>query len=85
MRKETPKAAVREATCGTADGGPASWRRSPGTTLRPVWVSTGMIAAQLDDTVTSAPARLRATAIASGRAMCDVGQDVVGRRVRFDE
>ena len=44
-----------------------------------------MIAAQLDDTVTNALARLRPTAFASGRAIYDVGQDVVGRRVRFDE
>jgi len=44
-----------------------------------------MIAAQLDDTVANALARLRATASASGRSMYDVAQDVVERRVRFDE
>ena len=47
--------------------------------------ATGMIAAQLDDTVTNALARLRAAAFASGRSMYDIAQDVVERRVRFDE
>ena len=47
--------------------------------------ATGMIAAQLDDTVANALARLRAAAFASGRSMYDVAQDVVERRVRFDE
>ena len=47
--------------------------------------ATGMIAARLDDTVANAEARLRAAAFASGRLMYDVAQDVVERRVRFDE
>ena len=47
--------------------------------------ATGMIAAQLDDTVANALARLRASAFTSGRPMYDVAQDVVERRVRFDE
>ena len=47
--------------------------------------ATGMIAAQLDDTVATALARLRAAAFASGRSMYDIAQDVVERRVRFDE
>ena len=47
--------------------------------------ATGMIAAQLDDTVANALARLRAAAFASGRPMYDIAQDVVERRVRFDE
>ena len=47
--------------------------------------ATGMIAAQLDETVTDALARLRAAAFASGRSMYDIAQDVVERRVRFDE
>jgi hypothetical protein len=47
--------------------------------------ATGMIAAQLDDTIANALARLRAAAFASGRPMYDVAQDVVERRVRFDE
>jgi len=46
--------------------------------------ATGMIAAQLDDTVANALARLRAAASASGRPVYDVAQDVVERRVRFD-
>ena len=47
--------------------------------------ATGMIAAQLDDTVANALARLRAAAFASGRPMYDLAQDVVARRVRFDD
>jgi hypothetical protein len=47
--------------------------------------ATGMIAAQLDDIVVNALARLRATAFAGGRSMYDIAQDVVERRVRFDE
>ena len=47
--------------------------------------ATGMIAAQLDDTVASALARLRAGAYASGRSIYDIARDVVERRVRFDE
>ena len=47
--------------------------------------ATGMIAAQLDDTIANALARLRAAAFASGRSMYDIAQDVVERRVRFDE
>jgi GAF domain/ANTAR domain len=47
--------------------------------------ATGMIAAQLDDTVANALARLRAAAFASGRSMYDIARDVIERRVRFDE
>lgn len=47
--------------------------------------ATGMIAAQLNDTISNALARLRATAFASGRPMHDIAQDVVERRLRFDE
>jgi hypothetical protein len=47
--------------------------------------ATGMIAVQLDDTVANALARLRAAAFASGRSMYELAQDVVERRVRFDE
>ncbi len=47
--------------------------------------ATGMIAVQLDDTIANALARLRAASFASGRSMYDVAQDVVERRVRFDE
>jgi GAF domain/ANTAR domain len=47
--------------------------------------ATGMIAAQLDETTSNALARLRAAAFASGRPMYDIAQDVVERRVRFDE
>ncbi len=47
--------------------------------------ATGMIAAQLDETIPNALARLRAAAFASGRSMYDIAQDVVERRVRFDD
>ena len=47
--------------------------------------ATGMIAAQLDDTMPNALARLRAAAFTSGRSIYDLAQDVVERRVRFDE
>jgi hypothetical protein len=47
--------------------------------------ATGMVAAQLDETVSNAFARLRAAAFGSGRPMYDIAQDVVERRVRFDE
>jgi AmiR/NasT family two-component response regulator len=50
-----------------------------------VYQATGMIAAQLDDTTSNALARLRAAAFAAGRPMHDIAQDVVDRRVRFDE
>ena len=47
--------------------------------------ATGMIAAQLNDTTSNALARLRAAAFASGRPMHEIAQDVVERRVRFDD
>lgn len=50
-----------------------------------IYQATGMIAAQLDDTTSNALARLRAAAFASGRPMHDIAQDVVARRMRFDE
>ncbi len=47
--------------------------------------ATGMIAAQLNETTSNALARLRAAAFASGRPMHEIAQDVVERRVRFDD
>jgi GAF domain-containing protein len=47
--------------------------------------ATGMVAAQLDESVGNALARLRAAAFTSGRSMYDLAQAVVERRVRFDE
>jgi len=47
--------------------------------------ATGMIAAQLDEAPPAALARLRAAAFESGRSIHDIAQDVVERRVRFDE
>jgi len=47
--------------------------------------ATGMIAAQLDETVANALARLRAAAFTGARSMYDLARDVVERRVRFDE
>jgi hypothetical protein len=45
--------------------------------------ATGMIAAQVDASVTDALARLRAAAFESGRSIYEIAQDVMGRRVRF--
>jgi hypothetical protein len=47
--------------------------------------ATGMIAAQLDSSVTDALARLRAAAFESGHSVYEIAQDVVGRQVRFYE
>jgi hypothetical protein len=47
--------------------------------------ATGMIAAQLGETMPNALARLRVAAFTNGRSMYDLAQDVVERRVRFDE
>ena len=70
-----------------APGGPgmAELLATVGTDRIVIHQATGMIAAQLDDTIANALARLRAAAFASGRSMYDIAQDVVERRVRFDE
>ena len=70
-----------------APGGPslAELVAAAGTDRLVIHQATGMIAAQLDDTVANGLARLRAAAFASGRSMYDIAQDVVERRVRFDE
>jgi hypothetical protein len=70
-----------------AAGGPgvAELLDRAGTDRIVIHQATGMIAAQLDDTIANALARLRAAAFASGRSMYDIAQDVVQRRVRFDE
>ena len=70
-----------------APGGPgmAELLATVGTDRIVVHQATGMIAAQLDDTIANALARLRAAAFANGRSMYDIAQDVVERRVRFDE
>ena len=47
--------------------------------------ATGMIAAQINDTIVNALARLRAAGFQSGRSIYHIAQDVVSRRVRFDE
>jgi hypothetical protein len=69
-----------------APGGPGmpELLATVGTDRIVVHQATGMIAAQLDDTIANALARLRAAAFASGRSMYDIAQDVVERRVRFD-
>jgi hypothetical protein len=70
-----------------APGGPGlpELLATAGTDRIVVHQATGMIAAQLDDTIANALARLRAAAFASERPMYDLAQDVVERRVRFDE
>jgi GAF domain-containing protein len=47
--------------------------------------ASGMIAAQLDVPVGDALARLRAHAYGNGRTLAEVAQDVVARRLRFDD
>jgi hypothetical protein len=47
--------------------------------------ATGMISAQLDVGIEEAFVRLQAHAYATGRRIGEVGDDVVGRRLRFDE
>ena len=70
-----------------APGGPgvAELLAAVGTDRIVIHQATGMIAAQLDDTIANALVRLRAAAFAIGRSMYDIAQDVVERRVRFDE
>jgi GAF domain/ANTAR domain len=65
--------------------GLAELLETAGTDRIVVHQATGMIAAQLDDTVSNALARLRAAAFGSGRPVDDVARDVVERRLRFDE
>jgi hypothetical protein len=70
-----------------ASGGPGlpELLATAGTDRIVIHQATGMIAAQLNDTISNALARLRAAAFASGRPMYDIAQDVVQRRMRFDE
>ncbi len=70
-----------------AQGGPdlAELLATIGTDRVVIHQATGMIAVQLDDTTSNALARLRAAAFAGGRSIYDIAQDVVERRVRFDE
>jgi hypothetical protein len=70
-----------------AQGGPdlAELLAMIGTDRVVIHQATGMIAVQLDETMSNALARLRAAAFASGRSIYAIAQDVVERRVRFDE
>jgi hypothetical protein len=70
---------------GTGHPGLAELLETVGTDRIVIYQATGMIAAQLDETVSDALARLRAAAFGSGRTVYEIAQDVVGRRVRFDE
>jgi len=47
--------------------------------------ASGMVAAQLDVSIGQAFIRLRAHAFGNDRALAQVGQDVVARRLRFDD
>jgi hypothetical protein len=67
------------------DTGLAGLLATVGTDRIVIHQATGMIAVQLNDTTANALARLRAAAFAAGRSMYDIAQDVVERRVRFDE
>jgi hypothetical protein len=70
-----------------AQGGPdlAELLATTGADRVVIHQATGMIAVQLDETVSNALARLRAAAFAGGRSIYDIAQDVVERQVRFDE
>ena len=46
--------------------------------------ASGMVAAQLDTTISQALIRLRAHAYGNDRSLTDVARDVVDRRLRFD-
>jgi hypothetical protein len=46
--------------------------------------ATGMIAAQIDETMSNALARLRAHAFSGGTTIYDVAEEVLARRLRFD-
>ena len=46
--------------------------------------AAGMVAAQIEGTVTQALIRLRAHAFGNDRSLADVAADVIGRRLRFD-
>jgi hypothetical protein len=47
--------------------------------------AAGMVAAQLDVSIAEALIRLRAHAFANGRILAEVAQEVVSRRLRFDD
>ena len=70
-----------------APGGPGlpELLATAGTDRIVIHQATGMIAAQLDESIANVLARLRAAAFAGGRSMYDLAQDVVERRVRFDD
>jgi hypothetical protein len=67
------------------DAGLAELLETGGTDRIVIHQATGMIAAQLNESVPNALARLRAAAFGSGRSIYDIARDVVERRVRFDE
>jgi hypothetical protein len=67
-----------------ADG--ADWQMLAGYDQRAVvHQATGVVMAQLGGTIAEAFARLRARAYAEDRPLHDVADDVVGRRLRFDD
>ena len=66
------------------DAGLAELLETAGTDRIVVHQAAGMIAAQIEETVPNALARLRAAAFSSGRSMYEIARDVVERRVRFD-
>lgn len=67
------------------DPGLAGLLATVGTDRIVIHQATGMIAAQLDESTSNALARLRAAAFATGRSIYEIAEDVVERRVRFDE
>ena len=73
-----------EAT-GSLPGMPRPGWAAPTTYRAQVHQATGMISVQLDVDLAEALARLRAHAYAQDRRVADVADDVVARRLRFDQ
>jgi len=78
-------AAPEPDTTGTGCGAPWPGWAAPATYRAQVHQATGMISMQLDVDLAEALARLRAYAYAQDRRVAEVADDVVARRLRFDE
>ena len=82
---EIARDAVLYRRCAPGGPGLVELLETVGTDRIVIYQATGMIAAQLGGSLSDAFARLRAAAFGSGRPIYDIAQDVVERRVRFDE
>jgi hypothetical protein len=73
------------AAADTPPGTPCPGWAAPSTYRAQVHQATGMISVQLNVDLAEALARLRAYAYAQDRRVADVADDVVARRLRFDD